>query len=67
MLKLTLVVAGTVQTIIKAKHLISKNAGRIKVLARGTMTKSLTVKASKFSLQAVKMIALAGGTAEIEG
>ena len=51
---------------LKAKHLINKNAGRIKVLARGTMTKSLTVTASKFSLQAVKMITLAGGVAEIE-
>jgi ribosomal protein L18E len=28
------------------------------------MTKSLTVVADKFSLQAVKMITLAGGTAE---
>ena len=51
---------------LKAKRLINKNAGRIKVLARGTMTKSLTVAASKFSLQAVKMITLAGGIAEIE-
>ena len=51
---------------LKAKRLINKNAGRIKVLARGTMTKSLTVVASKFSLQAVKMITLAGGKAEIE-
>ena len=51
---------------LKAKRLINKNAGRIKVLARGTMTKRLTVIASKFSLQAVKMIALAGGVVEIE-
>ncbi|MBR3680368.1 MAG: uL15 family ribosomal protein, partial [Clostridia bacterium] len=51
---------------LKEKRLINKNAGRIKVLARGTMTKSLTVIASKFSLQAVKMITLAGGKAEIE-
>ena len=51
---------------LKAKRLINKNAGRIKVLARGTMTKSLTILASKFSLQAVKMITLAGGVAEIE-
>ena len=51
---------------LKAKRLIAKNAGKIKVLARGVMTKRLTVIASKYSLQAVKMITLAGGKAEIE-
>ncbi len=49
---------------LKAKHLISGNVGRIKVLARGVMTKKLTIYADKFSLQAVKMITLAGGHAE---
>lgn len=53
-------------TNLKAKRIVSKNAGRIKVLARGRMTKTLTVVASKFSIQAVKMITLAGGHAEIE-
>ncbi len=51
----------------KAKRLVPKNAGRVKVLARGTMTEALTIIADKYSLQAVKMIALAGGHAEIEG
>ena len=51
---------------LKAKHLISSKVVRVKVLARGVMTKKLTVVASKFSLQAVKMITLAGGKAEIE-
>ena len=51
---------------LKAKRLVPKNAGRIKVLARGVMTKTLTIMASKFSLQAVKMITLAGGHADIE-
>jgi large subunit ribosomal protein L15 len=51
---------------LKAEHLISSKVGRIKVLARGVMNKKLTVKASKFSLQAVKMITLAGGKAELE-
>ena len=51
---------------LKAKHLVSSKVGKIKVLARGVMTKKLTVSASKFSLQAVKMITLAGGKAEIE-
>ena len=51
---------------LKAEHLVSSKVGRIKVLARGVMNKKLTVKASKFSLQAVKMITLAGGKAELE-
>ena len=49
---------------LKAKRLVNKAAGRIKVLAKGTMTKCLTIEADKFSLQAVKMITLAGGTAK---
>ena len=49
---------------LKARRLISGNVGRIKVLARGVMTKKLTIYADKFSLQAVKMITLAGGHAE---
>ena len=49
---------------LKAKRLVNKNAGRIKILARGVMTKKLTVYADKFSLQAVKMITLAGGHAD---
>ena len=36
----------------------------MKVLARGTMTKKLTVVADKFSIQAIKMIGLAGGLAQ---
>ncbi len=50
---------------LKEKHLVSKNAGRLKVLARGTMTKTLTVYADRFSIQAVKMITLAGGHADL--
>ena len=34
------------------------------VIARGVMTKRLVIIADKFSLQAVKMITLAGGVAE---
>ncbi len=49
---------------LQQKHLVNKKAGRLKVLARGVMTKRLTVVADKFSLQAVKMITLAGGKAE---
>ena len=41
----------------------NKNITFIKVLARGTLDKRLTVEADAFSPQAVKMIALTGGTA----
>ncbi len=51
---------------LKAKRLVSNKVAKVKILARGIMTKKLTVVASKFSLQAVKMITLAGGKAEIE-
>ena len=46
------------------RGLVSKNAGKVKVLARGVMTKRLVVIADKYSIQAVKMITLAGGRAE---
>ena len=49
---------------LKSKRLVNKNAGKLKVLARGVMTKRLVIIADKFSLQAVKMITLAGGHAE---
>ena len=49
---------------LKDKHLVSRNAGKVKILARGVMTKKLTIYADKFSIQAVKMITLAGGHAD---
>jgi len=49
---------------LKAKGLVGNSFSRVKVLARGTMTKTLTVYADRFSIQAVKMITLAGGHAE---
>jgi len=49
---------------LKEKRLISKKADKVKILARGVMTKRLTVVADKFSIQAVKMIGLAGGLAQ---
>ncbi len=51
---------------LRAKRLVSQKVVRVKILARGIMTKRLTIIASKFSLQAVKMIKLAGGRAELE-
>lgn len=48
---------------LKEKGLISKRATAIKVLARGTLDKSLTVVAHDFSVAAIKMILLTGGEA----
>lgn len=47
---------------LKEKKLIGKKDCRIKVLADGILTKSFTIKAEAFSVQAVKMIELMGGT-----
>lgn len=41
---------------------LNKKATYVKVLARGSLSKSLIVEADDFSLDAVKMIVLAGGT-----
>lgn len=41
----------------------NKNVTYVKVLARGTLDKKLTVEADNFSLKAVKMIVLTGGKA----
>jgi hypothetical protein len=49
---------------LKEKRLAPQSCGRLKVLARGTMNKKLTIEADSFSLQAVKMITLAGGHSE---
>ena len=38
-----------------------KNITYVKVLARGTLNKALTVEADDFSVEAVKMILLTGG------
>lgn len=50
----------TVDNLIE-KGLISKKTDYIKALARGTLDKSITVIADDFSIDAVKMILLAGG------
>ena len=44
------------------KKLVSKNVGYVKVLARGTLDKKLNINLQEYSIQAVKMILLAGGT-----
>lgn len=47
---------------LKAKGLVEKKAQRIKILADGYLDKPLTVTAESFSVQAIKMIELTGGT-----
>ena len=49
---------------LKAKKLAPANCGRLKILARGVMNKKLDIVADNYSLQAVKMITLAGGRSE---
>ena len=47
------------------EHGLVGRAGRIKVLARGEISKALTVRAHKFSGKAAEKIAAAGGKAEV--
>lgn len=57
--------AGDVVTVdkLKEKKLVPANAGFVKVLARGSIDKPLTVEANDYSLAAVKMLVLTGGKA----
>jgi ribosomal protein L15 len=48
--------------VLKQKGLVPKNAGRLKILANGILSKPLTIKAEAYSIQAIKMIELTGGT-----
>ena len=47
---------------LKERKLVKKNVGHVKILARGTLDKPLTVIAQDFSTAALKMILLTGGT-----
>ena len=49
--------------VLKRHNLVSQDTAYLKVLARGSIDKSLSVYANDFSLSAVKMIALTGGEA----
>lgn len=56
--------------IVSSKELISKGViekvgDGIKILAKGSLTKKLTIKANKFSQKAVKEIESAGGKIEV--
>ena len=48
--------------VLKEKGLISKKVGRMKVLADGMLNKPLSIKSESYSIQAIKMIELTGGT-----
>ena len=47
----------------KDKGIIPRDAKYVKVLARGIIDKPINIIANSFSLSAVKMIALTGGSA----
>lgn len=47
--------------------LVRKKRGKIKLLANGELSKSLTVKVHKFSNSARDKVAKAGGTCEVIG
>ena len=53
----------TLEEMIKRIPELNKKTTYIKVLARGTLDKRLNIYADSYSLQAVKMIVLTGGTA----
>ena len=59
--------AGDVVTLaeLKLKKLVPAKTCRVKILADGILTKPLTVKANQYSVQAIKMIELTGGTVVI--
>ena len=59
--------AGTEVTpeLLREQGLVARKADRIKVLARGEISKALTVRAHKFSGKAAEKIAAAGGKAEV--
>jgi large subunit ribosomal protein L15 len=57
--------AGTVVTPeLLREYGVVRSAGQVKVLARGDISKKLTVRAHKFSGKAAEKIAAAGGAAE---
>jgi large subunit ribosomal protein L15 len=61
--------AGTVVTpeLLREAGLVGGGTQGIKVLARGDVSKALTVRAHKFSGKAAEKIAAAGGCAEVIG
>ena len=56
--------ADVTPDLLRERGLVSRG-GKIKVLARGDISKALTVRAHKFSGKAAEKIAAAGGKAEV--
>ena len=58
--------AGTVVTpdLLRERGLVPHGTSPVKVLARGEVTKALTIRAHKFSGKAAEKISAAGGTVE---
>src|SRR5688572_7385046 len=58
--------AGTVVTLdlLRERRMVPHSAKLVKILGRGEISKGLTVRAHKFSAEAAKKIAAAGGAAE---
>ena len=50
---------------LKEKKLVPAKTRRLKILAHGIINKPLTIKANAYSVQAIKMIQLTGGTVVI--
>jgi large subunit ribosomal protein L15 len=65
--KLELLDAGTIVTpeVMLKRGLIHKLKDGVKVLAKGSLSKALTVRAHRFSAKAEEMITAAGGKAEV--
>jgi large subunit ribosomal protein L15 len=53
--------------LLREQGLIARSPRLVKVLARGEVTKKLTVRAHKFSGKAAEKLAAAGGAAEVLG
>ena len=51
--------------VLKERGIIKKQLSGVKVLGNGTLTKSLTVKAQRFSTSAINKIEEAGGKTEV--
>ncbi len=60
---------GTAVTpeLLRERRIVRESRAPIKVLGRGELSKKLTVRAHRFSAQASKAIAAAGGRAEVLG
>ena len=48
--------------VLKAKKLVPANSKQVKLLARGTLDKKLFIELQDYSIEAVKMVIVTGGT-----